>query len=315
MITLLTSPRSSLLVLLAAACATTTSAFVTPNHPANYPHLNLRQQVPHTSSSSSSSTTELFSHKLVLVRHGESTWNDLNIFTGWADAPLNAKGLHEAAQGGQLLKAGGYTFDVAYTSVLKRAIKTLWIVLEELDLMYIPIVNTWRLNERHYGGLQGLNKQETVDRHGKEQVLVWRRSYDIPPPECEESSEYYPGNDPRYAHVDKTDLPKAESLKTTAERFMPVWTSEIAPAIKAGKKVLIAAHGNTLRALVMHLDGISEEDITGLNIPTGVPLVYELDDDLNVIPSKDAIGPLRGMYLGDLADVRARIEGVANQTK
>ncbi len=249
------------------------------------------------------------------MRHGESTWNDLNIFTGWADAPLNSKGLDEAARGGQLLKAGGYAFDVAYTSVLKRAIKTLWIVLEELDLMYIPIVNTWRLNERHYGGLQGLNKQETVDRHGKEQVLVWRRSYDIPPPECEESSEYYPGNDPRYANVDRADLPKAESLKTTAERFMPVWESEIAPAIKAGKKVLIAAHGNTLRALVMHLDGISEEDITGLNIPTGVPLVYELDDDLNVIPSKDAIAPLRGMYLGDLADVRARIEGVANQTK
>lgn len=308
---MLSSPRSSLLVLLAAACAATTSAFVTPNHSARHLNLRLRQhQRQHTSTSS-----ELFSHKLVLVRHGESTWNDLNIFTGWADAPLNSKGLDEAARGGQLLKAGGYAFDVAYTSVLKRAIKTLWIVLEELDLMYIPIVNTWRLNERHYGGLQGLNKQETVDRHGKEQVLVWRRSYDIPPPECEESSEYYPGNDPRYANVDRADLPKAESLKTTAERFMPVWESEIAPAIKAGKKVLIAAHGNTLRALVMHLDGISEEDITGLNIPTGVPLVYELDDDLNVIPSKDAIAPLRGMYLGDLADVRARIEGVANQTK
>ncbi|KAL3761128.1 hypothetical protein ACHAWU_002378 [Discostella pseudostelligera] len=298
------SSRSSFLVVLAAVCATTSSAFVTPIPAA---HHNLRLQP--------TSSTELFSHKLVLVRHGESTWNDLNIFTGWADAPLNEKGLGEAAQGGQLLKAGGFTFDVAYTSVLKRAIKTLWIVLEELDLMYIPIVNTWRLNERHYGGLQGLNKQETVDRHGKEQVLIWRRSYDIPPPECDESSEYYPGNDPRYANVDKADLPKAESLKTTAERFMPVWEAEIAPAIKSGKKVLIAAHGNTLRALVMHLDGISEEDITGLNIPTGVPLVYELDDDLNVIPSKDAIGPLRGMYLGDLADVRARIEGVANQTK
>jgi 2,3-bisphosphoglycerate-dependent phosphoglycerate mutase len=305
------SSRYSILVVLAAVCATTSSAFVTPI-PAAHHNLRLRQQQP---TSTSSSSTELFSHKLVLVRHGESTWNDLNIFTGWADAPLNEKGLGEAAQGGQLLKAGGFTFDVAYTSVLKRAIKTLWIVLEELDLMYIPIVNTWRLNERHYGGLQGLNKQETVDRHGKEQVLIWRRSYDIPPPEGDESSEYYPGNDPRYANVDKADLPKAESLKTTAERFMPVWKSEIAPDIKSGKKVLIAAHGNTLRALVMHLDGISEEDITGLNIPTGVPLVYELDDDLNVIPSKDAIGPLRGMYLGDLADVRARIEGVANQTK
>lgn len=176
-------------------------------------------------------------------------------------------------------------------------------------------MNTWRLNERHYGGLQGLNKQETVDKHGKDQVLIWRRSYDIPPPECDESSEYYPGNDPRYANVDKTDLPKTESLKLTGERFMPIWESEIGPAIKSGKKVIIAAHGNTLRALVKHLDNISEDEITGLNIPTGVPLVYELDDDLNVIPSENAIAPLQGMYLGDLADVRARIEGVANQTK
>ena len=176
-------------------------------------------------------------------------------------------------------------------------------------------INTWRLNERHYGGLQGLNKQETVDKHGKDQVLIWRRSYDIPPPECDESSEYYPGNDPRYANVDKADLPFTESLKTTGERFMPVWENEIAPAIKSGKKILIAAHGNTLRALVKHLDGISEEEICGLNIPTGVPLVYELDDDLNVIPNENAIAPLRGLYLGDLADVRARIEGVANQTK
>jgi 2,3-bisphosphoglycerate-dependent phosphoglycerate mutase len=295
------------------------------------------------------SSTELFSHKLVLVRHGESEWNDLNIFTGWADAALNAKGVKEARQGGELLKEAGFTFDVAYTSVLKRAIKTLWLVLEEMDLMYIPIVslmeclmlsplpilltkpisfltfsllfkitiqvNTWRLNERHYGGLQGLNKQETVDKHGKDQVLIWRRSYDIPPPECDESSEYYPGNDPRYANVDKADLPFTESLKTTSERFMPVWESEIAPAIKSGKKVLIAAHGNTLRALVKHLDNISEEEICGLNIPTGVPLVYELDNDLNVIPNENGIGPLRGLYLGDLNDIRARIDGVANQTK
>ncbi|KAL7532754.1 hypothetical protein ACHAXR_004826, partial [Thalassiosira sp. AJA248-18] len=173
---------------------------------------------------------------------------------------------------------------------------------------------TWRLNERHYGGLQGLNKQETVDKHGKDQVLIWRRSYDIPPPECDESSEYYPGNDPRYANVDKSDLPKTESLKLTGERFMPIWESEIAPAIKSGKKVLIAAHGNTLRSLVKYLDNISEDEITGLNIPTGVPLVYELDDDLKVIPNKDAIAPLQGLYLGDLEDVRARIEGVANQT-
>lgn len=252
---------------------------------------------------------------------------------------MNEKGKGEALAGGQLLKEGGFTFDVAYTSVLKRAIKTLWIVLEEMDLMYIPIVsvnldtgcclwclfgtnilmlqkiNTWRLNERHYGGLQGLNKQETVDKHGKDQVLVWRRSYDIPPPECDESSEHYPGNDPRYANVDKADLPKCESLKTTGDRFMPVWENEIAPAIKSGKKVLIAAHGNTLRALVKHLDNIGEDVISDLNIPTGVPLVYELDDDLNVIPNANGIAPLTGYYLGDQDAVRARIEGVKNQTK
>ena len=295
----------SLLVFLAAIGST--SAFVAP--------LSATRPTAPTYSSSTPSSTILYSHKLVLVRHGESTWNDLNIFTGWADAALNEKGLGEAKQGGELLKEAGFTFDVAYTSVLKRAIKTLWIILEELDLMYIPIINTWRLNERHYGGLQGLNKQETVDKHGKDQVLIWRRSYDIPPPECDESSEYYPGNDPKYANVPKEDLPHTESLKLTGERFMPVWENEIGPAIKSGKKVIIAAHGNTLRALVKHLDGISEEEITGLNIPTGVPLVYELDDDLNVIPNKDAIAPLQGLYLGDLADVRARIEGVANQTK
>lgn len=300
-----------LLIFLAAISST--SGFVAPLSTATNRQL-LRQNSP-TTAAGIRTDSELHSHKLVLVRHGESTWNDLNIFTGWADAALNEKGLGEAAQGGKLLKEGGYTFDVAYTSVLKRAIKTLWTILEELDLMYIPIINTWRLNERHYGGLQGLNKQETVDKHGKDQVLIWRRSYDIPPPECDESSEYYPGNDPRYANVPKDDLPYTESLKLTGERFMPVWESEIAPAIKSGKKVLIAAHGNTLRALVKHLDGISEDEITGLNIPTGVPLVYELDDDLNVIPNENGIGPLKGLYLGDLADVKARIEGVANQTK
>jgi len=299
----------SILVFLATAGAT--SAFVAPSVSTNH---QLRHKSPSFSSSPSSST-ELFSHKVVLVRHGESQWNDLNIFTGWADAALNEKGLQEAGQGGELLKEAGFTFDIAYTSVLKRAIKTLWVILEELDLMYIPIVNTWRLNERHYGGLQGLNKQETVDKHGKDQVLIWRRSYDIPPPECDKSSEYYPGNDPRYAGVDEADLPLTESLKLTGERFLPLWESEIVPLIKSGKKVIIAAHGNTLRALVKHLDDISEDEITGLNIPTGVPLVYELDDDMNVIPNKDGIAPLQGLYLGDLADVRARIEGVANQTK
>lgn len=305
---MISSSPSFLLVVLSALLSTSvTTAFVAP-----VPHLT---SLPAATSPSSSSSSLRAAHKLVLVRHGESTWNDLNIFTGWADAPLNEKGLAEAAQGGKLLKDGGFEFDVAYTSVLKRAIKTLWIVLEELDLMYIPIVNTWRLNERHYGGLQGLNKQETVDRHGKDQVLVWRRSYDIPPPECDTTSEWYPGNDPRYDSVDRADLPFTESLKTTGERFMPVWESEIAPAILSGKRVLIAAHGNTLRALVKHLDGISEEEITGLNIPTGVPLVYDLDDNLKVIPNPHAIAPLQGMYLGDLTDVRARIEGVANQTK
>lgn len=253
-------------------------------------------------------------HTLVLIRHGESTWNKENLFTGWVDVPLSEKGREEASAGGKLLKEGGYTFDVAYTSVLKRAIQTLWLALEELDLMYIPIVNTWRLNERHYGGLQGLNKQETVDKHGKDQVLIWRRSYDVPPPLVDRDSEHHPSNDPRYAGVDFPDE-FTESLKTTSERFLPDWENVIGPRVKAGEKVLIAAHGNTLRALVKHLDGISEEEICGLNIPTGVPLVYELDDDLNVVPHPDAIAPLQGLYLGNLEEVRARIEGVANQTK
>lgn len=305
--------KTSLLFFFASVGAT--SGFVAPHPATSSRRLRRAPLAPATTASSGGSATELYNHKLVLIRHGESEWNDLNIFTGWADAPLNAKGLVEAAQGGKYLKEAGFTFDLAYTSVLKRAIKTLWIVLEELDLMYIPIKNDWRLNERHYGALQGLNKQETVDKHGKDQVLVWRRSYDIPPPELDESSEYYPGNDPRYADVDRSVLPYTESLKLTGERFMPLWEDEIVPTIKSGKKVVIAAHGNTLRALVKHLDGISEDEITGLNIPTGVPLVYEFDDDMNVIPDENAIAPLQGLYLGDLADVRARIEGVANQTK
>mmetsp|Transcript_9741 Transcript_9741/g.11355 ORF Transcript_9741/g.11355 Transcript_9741/m.11355 type:complete len:312 (-) Transcript_9741:326-1261(-) len=254
-------------------------------------------------------------YTLVLVRHGESTWNKENLFTGWADCPLSEKGIEEATAGGKLLKEGGYEFDVAYTSTLKRAIKTLWIVLEQMDLMYIPIVNTWRLNERHYGALQGLNKQETVDKYGKDQVLVWRRSYDIPPPDLDESSEHYPGNDPRYTNVDKADLPFAESLKLTEERFMVDWHNTLIPEIKSGKKILIAAHGNTLRALVKHLDNISEDEITGLNIPTGVPLVYELDEDMKPIPNADAIAPLQGKYLGDLDEVKARIGAVVAQTK
>ena len=227
------------------------------------------------SSSSSSSRLEM-KYTLVLVRHGESTWNNENRFTGWVDCPLSDAGEEEAQKGGVLLREGGFQFDKAYTSTLKRAIKTLWITLEELDLMYIPIVNTWRLNERHYGGLQGLNKQETVDKHGKDQVLIWRRSYDIPPPEIDESSEYFPGNDPRYRDVPKSDLPRTESLKLTEERFMPEWNEVLVPEIKSGKNILIAAHGNSLRALVKHLDNISPDQICNLNIPTGVPLVYEL---------------------------------------
>lgn len=255
-------------------------------------------------------------YTLVLVRHGESTWNMENKFTGWVDCPLSESGLNEAKAGGELLRSEGYEFDKAYTSTLKRAIKTLWIILEEIDQMYIPIVNTWRLNERHYGALQGLNKQETVDKHGKEQVLIWRRSYDIPPPEIDETSIYYPGNDKMYKNVpSKDDLPKAESLKLTEERFMVEWEQNLVPEIRQGTKIIIAAHGNTLRALVKHLDHISSDDITGLNIPTGVPLVYELDENLQPIPHKDAIAPLSGRYLGNLDDVRQRIGAVAAQTK
>jgi 2,3-bisphosphoglycerate-dependent phosphoglycerate mutase len=239
----------------------------------------------------------------------------LQQFTGWVDCPLNEKGLGEAKAGGELLREEGFTFDKAYTSTLKRAIKTLWIILEEVNLMYIPIVNTWRLNERHYGALQGLNKQETVDKHGKEKVLIWRRSYDIPPPDIDESSEYYPANDPMYKDVPVEDLPKAESLKLTEKRFMSEWENVLVPEIKSGKKILIAAHGNTLRALVKHLDNISSEDITGLNIPTGVPLVYELDEDLKPIPHPDCIAPLTGRYLGNLEEVKQRIGAVAAQTK
>lgn len=254
-------------------------------------------------------------YTLVLVRHGESTWNEENRFTGWYDCPLSTKGLQEAQQGAKLLKEEGFTFDIAYTSTLQRAIKTLWIILEELHLMYIPIKNTWRLNERHYGALQGLNKQETVAKHGKDQVLVWRRSYDIPPPELDTSSEYYPGNDPMYKDVPRSLLPLTESLKLTEDRFMVEWEAELAPLIKSGKKVIIAAHGNTLRALVKHLDNISKDEIPELNIPTGVPLVYELDDNLKPIKSPQAIAPLSGRYLGNQEEIKQRIGAVAAQTK
>lgn len=244
--------------------------------------------------------------KLVLLRHGESTWNKENRFTGWHDVPLSDKGNEEAKKAGEVLKQEGYTFDVAYTSVLKRAIKTLWHVLEVMDLMWIPVHRSWKLNERHYGALQGLNKSETAEKHGEEQVLIWRRSYDICPPALDRQDERYPGNDPRYQNLSEDELPLTESLKSTVERFVPFWEETIAPVVKSGQKVLIAAHGNSLRALVKHLDNISEEDILKLNIPTGIPLVYELDDNLK---------PIKNYYLGDQAEIEKAAAAVANQGK
>jgi|Transcript_6333 2,3-bisphosphoglycerate-dependent phosphoglycerate mutase len=253
-------------------------------------------------------------HTLVLVRHGESTWNLENKFTGWVDVPLSPKGHEEVIEAGKLIKEAGLSFDIAHTSLLKRAIRTLWHVLEQTDLMWIPVTKAWELNERHYGSLQGLDKQQTVDKHGKDQVLVWRRSYDIPPPTVDKSSEHHPSNDPRYA---VHDFPEefTESLSTTLDRVLPYYENNIVPQMKAGKNVVIVAHGNSLRALVKHLDNIDESTISELNIPTGIPLVYELDDDLKVIPSPTAIAPVQGHYLGDQDAIRARIEGVKNQTK
>jgi 2,3-bisphosphoglycerate-dependent phosphoglycerate mutase len=244
--------------------------------------------------------------KLVLVRHGESVWNKENRFTGWTDVDLSDKGLEEAKRGGQRLKAEGYTFDIAFTSVLKRAIRTLWITLDQLDLMWIPVTHSWRLNERHYGSLQGLNKAEMAAKFGENQVLIWRRSYDIQPPPLEPSDPRYPINDPRYRDLDKNDVPKTECLKDTVARFMPCWNDMIVPAIKAGKKIIIAAHGNSLRALVKHLDGMSDNDIVSLNIPTGIPLVYELGDDLR---------PVKHYYLADQAQLDAALSAVKNQGK
>ena len=252
---------------------------------------------------------------LVLGIPGESVWNKENKFTGWYDIPLSEQGHEEAAEGGAMLAEDGFVFDLAYTSYLKRAIRTCYHALEATDCLWIPTIKAWELNERHYGGLTGLDKQETVDKYGKDQVLVWRRSFDIPPPAVEKTSEHFPGNEAKYAAIDPNVLPTAESLKTTAERVLPYWENELVPQIKAGKKILVAAHGNSLRALAMHLDGISEAEITELNIPTATPLVYELDDDMKPIPHPDAIAPLTGRYLGDVAAIRARIEGVKNQTK
>ena len=244
--------------------------------------------------------------KLVLLRHGESDWNKENRFTGWTDVDLSAKGRQEAHEAGVALKAEGYAFDMAYTSVLKRAIRTLWMTLDELDLMWIPVHRSWRLNERHYGALQGLNKSETAAKFGEAQVKIWRRSYDVPPPALTLDDERYPGHDPRYQHLTAQELPLTECLKDTVNRFLPYWHSTIAPAVREGRRVLIAAHGNSLRALVKYLDDVSEEAIVGLNIPTGMPLVYELRDDLK---------PLRNYYLGDPEKVKAAMEAVAAQGK
>lgn len=245
-------------------------------------------------------------HKLVLLRHGESTWNRENRFTGWTDVDLSEKGVGEAHEAGRTLKREGYVFDVAYTSVLKRAIRTLWIALDELDQMWIPVINEWRLNERHYGALQGLNKAETAQKFGEEQVLQWRRSYDVPPPALEKTDERWPGRDPRYHGLAESDVPRHESLKLTVDRFLPLWHGALAPAIKSGKRVVVAAHGNSLRALVKYLDDIPEAAIVSLNIPTGVPLVYELDESLK---------PIKHYYLGDEAAIKAAIESVAAQGK
>jgi 2,3-bisphosphoglycerate-dependent phosphoglycerate mutase len=243
---------------------------------------------------------------LVLLRHGESLWNKENLFTGWTDVDLTEQGIAEARKAGELLKAGGFSFDIAFTSVLKRAIRTLWIALDELDLMWISIEHSWRLNERHYGALQGLNKAQTAARYGEEQVLVWRRSYDVPPPPLDKSDPRYPGSDPRYRELSASELPLTECLKDTVERFLPYWHQTIVPTIESGRKVIIAAHGNSLRALVKYLDGISDQDIVGLNIPTGVPLVYELDEQLK---------PLRHYYLGDPEAVAKATAAVASQGK
>jgi len=242
--------------------------------------------------------------KLVLLRHGQSTWNLENRFTGWTDVDLTAQGIHEAEEGARLLLEAGFTFDVAYTSFLKRAVRTLWIAQDAMDLMWIPVHRSWRLNERHYGALQGLNKAETAEKFGEAQVKIWRRSYADPPPALTRDDPRFPGNDRRYAELAASELPFTESLKDTVNRFLPYWHQTIAPAVRAGQRVLIAAHGNSLRALVKYLDGISDQEIVELNIPTGVPLVYELDDELR---------PLRHYYLGDPEAAKRAADAVANQ--
>ena len=243
---------------------------------------------------------------VVLLRHGESIWNKSNRFTGWTDVGLTEYGEQQAREAGRILKAEGHTFDVAYTSVLKRAIKTLWLAMEEMDRMWIPVHRSWRLNERHYGALQGLNKAEMARKFGEDQVKIWRRSYDTRPPALDRSDERYPGKDPRYRGLDESELPLTECLKDTVERFLPYWHETIEPAIRAGERVFVVAHGNSLRALVKYLDHVSDQDILELNIPTGVPLVYELDDDLK---------PIRHRYLGDAEEIAKAVRAVAGQGK
>src|SRR5687768_11994044 len=245
-------------------------------------------------------------HKLVLLRHGESVWNRENRFTGWTDVDLSDRGREEAREAGRLLKAGGFEFDLAFTSVLKRAVRTLWIALDEMDLMWLPVRNSWRLNERHYGALQGLNKAETAAKFGDQQVKIWRRSYDIPPPALEPADPRHPSHDRRYAGLAPAELPLTECLKDTVARFLPLWNEAIAPEVGAGRRVIIAAHGNSLRALIKYLDGVSDHDIVELNVPTGIPLVYELDAGLR---------PLRNYNLGDPARVAAAVQAVAAQGK
>jgi len=245
-------------------------------------------------------------YTLVLVRHGQSTWNLENRFTGWTDVGLTDLGKEEAHEAGKLLREGGYVFDVAYTSVLRRAIQTLWTVLQEMNLEWIPVTNAWQLNERHYGALQGLNKAETAEKFGEAQVKIWRRSYDVPPPVLELDDERHPRFDPRYASLTPEQLPSTESLKITLDRVLPYWHETLSPVIKSGKRVIIAAHGNSIRALVKYLDHVSESDITELNIPTGLPLVYELDEELN---------PIKNYYLGDPEEAARKAAAVANQAK
>ena len=245
-------------------------------------------------------------YRIVLLRHGESTWNKENLYTGWTDVDLSEKGIEEANKAADQLKQGGFTFDIAFTSVLKRAIRTLWITLDGMDLMWIPVVRHWRLNERHYGALQGLNKAETAAKFGNEQVRLWRRSYDVRPPDLTRDDSRYPGHDPRYKDLTPDLLPLAECLKDTVARFLPYWHDVIVPTVKSGKRVLVVAHGNSLRALVKHLDNISDEEIVELNIPTGVPLVYELTEDFE---------PIRHYYLGDQEEIQKAMQAVANQGK